>query len=435
MPSQDDNPAPLQSTAACQAGDANLDPASNPTSHHVPPQEGRGPRGQRFRRLAIAAVVVLLFGLGCYYGLPWLEKCFTRVSTDDAYVSGYVTYLGPRIASRVDAVLKHEDDFIHCGETLVRLDPEPYRVAVAQAEANLQLARANLAQARTTVRAQLAAARANEYLVRSAIDQVRYQIASLQSAIAGLKLDESKQVLAEKEFARVVGLVKPGAASQEDYDQRHANLQVARDQVNSQGEIVQQARAQLGLPRNTKNPSELPKDLESQNPQIQTARSNWATSLVQIGIPLDIAGLAPETLDRQLDPWRIERLSREQAAAIVDDAPAVQVARAAVRQMEAVLERAKLNLSYTEIKAPFDGFVTKRSAKSRRLYRARAEPPGGAIAARRLGGRQLQGDGPQGPAHRHARGHLRGCLSRQGLLRSRDRFQSCHRRPASASAS
>ena len=105
---------------------------------------------------AIATITVILVALGLYDGMPWVETYFTCVSTDDAYVTGYVTYIGPRVASRVEAVLKQEDEFFRRGETLVRLDPEPYRVALAQAEADLQSARAKLAQARQGAVAQLA---------------------------------------------------------------------------------------------------------------------------------------------------------------------------------------------------------------------------------------------------------------------------------------
>lgn len=115
------------------------------------------------RRIAVVAVVLVLLGAGLYYGVPWLVTYFNHVSTNDAYVSGYVTYVGPRVASRVEQVAVNEDDFIHAGEVLVRLDAQPFRLAVEQAKANLRLAEADLAQARAEVRSQLSAARANRY--------------------------------------------------------------------------------------------------------------------------------------------------------------------------------------------------------------------------------------------------------------------------------
>jgi membrane fusion protein, multidrug efflux system len=306
-------------------------------------------------------VVLVVAGVAFDFGIPWLESYFTLVSTDDAYVSGYITYLGPRIASRVDLVAVHETDFVRQGEVLVRLDPRPFRLAVEQAEAALATAQADLAQARVAVWSDLSAVRANQYLAEAAVDQLQYQIASLKAAAADLKLDEAQRALAEQIFARTAKLVTSGTVTREQYDQDLAALNVARDRVFAQVETVQQARAQLGLPRNTADSTQLPADLEGRNPPVQTAMSNWATSLVRIGVPLDVVGLDSEALGKELERWRTAPMKREAAEKIVAGAPSVRVAEAKVRQARAALDTAELNLTYTEIPAPFDGFVTKRT--------------------------------------------------------------------------
>jgi membrane fusion protein (multidrug efflux system) len=329
------------------------------TGNQPPP--GDGPRRHRRPRAVIAAVALVLVGLGLYYGARWVVDYFRYVSTDDAYVSGYISYLGPRIASRVEEVLVKEVDFIRAGEVLVRLDSHPFRVAVEGANAELQLAQANLAEARATVRAQLSTARANEYLTRTAVDQVRSQVAGLRAALAEQKLDEANLALAEKDFARNASLVTAHAVSQEAYDQSAAALQAARSKVTSQQEAVQRIRAELGLARDIDKPGEVPRDIELHDARVQVALSNWATSLIRIGVPLNVLGQSAEAVRQQLDEWMARQISGKTLDAIVENAPAVQVALAKVRQAEAALAAAELNLGYTEIRAPFDGFVTKRS--------------------------------------------------------------------------
>ena len=328
------------------------DPTEGDAGQHAP-RYGRG--------IAIAVAVLALLGVGLYFGLPWLEGYLNHVSTDDAYVSGHITYLGPRIASRVEEVLVDEDDFIRAGEVVIRLDAEPFRLAVQKAQADLQLAQASLAEAQAGVRGQLSTARANQYLAQLAIDQVRSRVASLEAAVAELKLDEAKLALAEKTFARDAKLITSKSISQQDYDQDRAALDVARDQAASQKKAIQQIRAGLGLPANPANPAEVPKDIGSQYPQVQAALSNWATSLIQIGAPVSILGRSVEAVRKQLEDWLAARISNQKAEAVVEEAPAVQVARAKVAQAEAALEQAKLDLEYSEIKAPFDGFLTKRT--------------------------------------------------------------------------
>ena len=67
------------------------------------------------------------------------------VSTDDAYVNGYVTLVAPRVPGQVARVLVHDNYRVKKGDLLVQLDREPYQVqvdlkkaAVVNAEADLQ---------------------------------------------------------------------------------------------------------------------------------------------------------------------------------------------------------------------------------------------------------------------------------------------------------
>lgn len=327
------------------------------------PEAGQttGKQSSRWRRIAIAAVVLAVLALVLYYGISWFIHHLNRVSTDDAYVAGYVTYLGPRVASRVEQVAVNEDDFIRAGEVLVRLDARPFQVAVTQAKADLQLAEAQYAQAQADVRSQLFSARASQYLNQSTVDQIRLQIASLRSAAAELGQDQAQQSLAEANYQRVAKLLGTGAVSQQEYDRNLAALKTARDKVASQLAAVQQIRAGLGLPYKADNLTEVPPDIEHSNPQVRSALFKWATSLAQIGVSLDFHGVNAESLGKLLDRWVGHGAETKAIDAVVQRAPAVQVAAAKVSQARAALETAELNLGYTEIKAPFDGFVTKRT--------------------------------------------------------------------------
>ncbi len=196
---------------------------------------------------------------------------------------------------------------------------------------------------------------------RFAVDNVRNQVASLRSAVAQLKLDEAQLVLAQRDFDRAAELITSRAISPEQYDERRATLNVARDKVAAQSEIVQEARAELSLPRDTENPSEIPANIQDRNPGVQAALSTWATSLVKVGAPVDVLGKTDEALRTEMDRWLAVHISAKATDALVDSAPAILVMQARLRRAEADLAMAQLNLTYTEIKAPFDGFVTKRT--------------------------------------------------------------------------
>jgi membrane fusion protein, multidrug efflux system len=128
-----------------------------------------------FRKRLVSLVLILLLlgfiGGGIYY---W-HYLSIYVSTDDAYVSGYVGLLSPQVPGRVTQVLVDNNDFVKRGQTLVTLDPKDFEVAVAQAEANLNRLRQDLASQYAKVgKAKGKVAEAEAHLRQAITDQNRY---------------------------------------------------------------------------------------------------------------------------------------------------------------------------------------------------------------------------------------------------------------------
>ena len=84
-------------------------------------------------------IVVLLLagfvGLGGWYGYGWWKDGRFLISTDDAYVSGDIAVIAPKISGYVAKVNAIENQFVKAGEPLVTLDDGDYRLALRQAEA------------------------------------------------------------------------------------------------------------------------------------------------------------------------------------------------------------------------------------------------------------------------------------------------------------
>ena len=110
-------------------------------------------------------------------------RCSRRSQTDDAFVAGHITYVSPRVEGLVTEVLVDQDDRVEPGQLLVKLDREPFEVAVAQAEASLEEARANVVQARAQVRSQIAQARGAYYQRKNAQETLRRQIATSERPV------------------------------------------------------------------------------------------------------------------------------------------------------------------------------------------------------------------------------------------------------------
>ena len=95
------------------------------------------PAAPAWRRLAIMALVpvLLIAGVMAYY---LANDHF--VSTDNAYVRQDKVSVSAELTGRIVAVAVHENQQVKAGDLLFKLDPEPYRIAVAQADAAIAAA-------------------------------------------------------------------------------------------------------------------------------------------------------------------------------------------------------------------------------------------------------------------------------------------------------
>lgn len=156
--------------------------------------------------IALAAFALLLAAI--------LAFAFARGerSTDDAYVTGHLHTISSRVNGTVEQVLVDDNQFVHAGEVLVRLDTHDFDVQVA-----LQRSRVEQAKAEQ--------------------DNAHAQIAQAQAAIAAASADARKSDL---DFARARELTSetPRGISQQEFD--------AADAACKSGHArVQQATAQL----------------------------------------------------------------------------------------------------------------------------------------------------------------------------------------------
>jgi len=309
----------------------------------------------------IAIGVIGLLAVGVWYALPFLRDALETVSTDDAFVAGHITNVGPRVEGLVTAVFVDQNDRVEPGTLLMKLDPEPFEIAVGQAEATLQIAQARLVDARAQTKAQLAQARGNFYRRKNAQELLRRQVASLNAQVASLRARESSLHLAEVDQKRVANLVRTGSATQSELDQRNNTLDVAREQVKEAWAAIQETRAALGLAPNTSNPLDLPKDLEQQQSTIQTSVSEIASALAQVGIPLSAHDIEQGDVYEKLLGMDRSQGIKEAMGALVEKAPAVLVAKGSIAQAERQLEDARRRLGYTEIRSEIAGYIEDRS--------------------------------------------------------------------------
>lgn len=98
---------------------------------------------------------ILLFGVPAFVVLAalffWLQGG-RYASTENAFVKADIAQIASEVAGRIIEVKSHDHAKVAAGDVLVRLDPEPFRLALAKAEAEADSARSAVEQAKASLR-------------------------------------------------------------------------------------------------------------------------------------------------------------------------------------------------------------------------------------------------------------------------------------------
>jgi len=170
-----------------------------------------GRRPWSLKRLLIgAAAVVFLAGTGSY-GYYWWTTGRFMMSTDDAYVQAHSVLISPKVSGYISEAPVDDNQSVHAGEILARIDPRDYQTALDQARGNVTAAQASI----DTLSRQIAQQ-------KLAVEQARQLVASDQAAL----------VYSQQDFQRYTALAKTGYGtvqraqlSQADIREKQAALQ------------------------------------------------------------------------------------------------------------------------------------------------------------------------------------------------------------------
>ncbi len=183
--------------------------ARNPAASAARPATRR-----HLKRLGLAAIGLLVAVGASWYGHEWWTVGRYQESTDDAYVGGDVTVIAPKVSGLIAAVMVADNQAVHAGDLLAKLDDRDYRAALDKATAAVAAQHATLAnleanrrlQAALVAEAEAGIAAADAETARARDDESRYRtLAALSAASVQSfqKADASyKEALAEGQKAR-----------------------------------------------------------------------------------------------------------------------------------------------------------------------------------------------------------------------------------------
>ena len=169
--------------------------------------------GRLFSLVVIVAAAILL--------LVCLFINDSRPSTNDAYLQADLVRMAPEVSGRIVALPIRDNQAVKKSDLLFAIDPEPYRLRLEQA------------------RAQMAALEAS---IKVQTDQVASQISRAKAAETGTGSAQAQLELALSTLARLEPLGRQGFVPKEQVDQARTAMMVARNAVAQSSQQAQETR-------------------------------------------------------------------------------------------------------------------------------------------------------------------------------------------------
>jgi membrane fusion protein (multidrug efflux system) len=273
-------------------------------------------KNSRRKFVIIAVVILLVIGAGLFY---W-RSTYTE-DTDDAQVDGDLYQVSSRVTGQVIRVYIDDNQEVQAGQAIAEIDPKDYQVALEQAQANLANAQAAAIQA--TVNVPITSVNVNTSVSTTssdvqgslaAVDQARKQAQAAEARVAQAKANAVKSHL---DVERYTPLVEKDVISKQQFD-----AAVAADAGNSAAVLEAEAT------------------VIAQQAAVNQALQKLAQS----------RSTAAESFKTAPDQVRVQQAKAN--AALAD-----------IKQSQAKVDQAMLNLSYTHITAPTTGIVNKKNVQ------------------------------------------------------------------------
>ena len=266
-------------------------------------------------------ILLLIMGLIVFSAIGWYIYGLGRESTDDAFVDGKIFAISPRVSGYVIDVLVEDNQRVKAGDSLVKLDATEYEVALASTKASLAEAESVLASLELGVPLELTQTEQRVRGARAQLESMKKNLEMIgreeEAAVQDLKRAQAESDLARTELRRMRSLQRSGAVSRSVLDTAATRARVDQTQVQAAA-----ARRDIAV----KQAASIRADMNRLEANIELA----ATGQDQADI-------------------RAHQVEAQKAR--------VELIRTQVRQAE-------LNLDYTTIKAPADGYVTRKQVQA-----------------------------------------------------------------------
>jgi membrane fusion protein (multidrug efflux system) len=166
-----------------------------------------------WKRRPVVIAGTLLLALLLIWGLGKVAKSFSHESTDDAFLTGDIVSIAPRVSGQVKEVFVQDNQLVKAGEPLAQIDPRDFDTALAEKKA-----------ARS-------AADANTNVIVSSFKMLAVQVttaeATARQSEAEAAADEANAEKASSDLKRAQDLIERKTISPQEFDTAKAAADAA----------------------------------------------------------------------------------------------------------------------------------------------------------------------------------------------------------------
>jgi membrane fusion protein (multidrug efflux system) len=193
-------------------------------------------------------IIGLLVAILAASGVWWWIRASRIISTDDARVKGTIVAISAKVNGRIEKVLVDEGDNVQAGQVIAVLEKQEFEAQVDQAQANLAIAQAKLAETIAGNRPQeiaqtnAAVLQAQANMENAKKNSERDETLNHQGAISVQQRDASKTAY-DIAQAQYISATEQHSLSVEG--SRQEDVQMAQAQVQQAQAVLKNAQIQL----------------------------------------------------------------------------------------------------------------------------------------------------------------------------------------------
>ena len=310
---KDSQTAQISGTVQIKQNDGNGKQKSD-SQRNEDDQELEKKSGRKY--IIIAVVILLVICAAIFY---W-RSTFTE-DTDDAQVDGDLYQVSSRVTGQVIKVYIDDNQQVQEGQAIAEIDPKDYQVALEQAQANLASAQAaaiqqtvNVPITHVNVNTSVSTTGSDVQGATATVEQARKEAQAAEARVTAAKATAIKSHL---DVERYTPLVEKDVISKQQFD-----AAVATDAAN-QASVLEAEATVIG-----------------QQAAVTEALQKLAQARFQSAQSISTA------------PDQVRAQQAKANSAMAD-----------VKQAQARVDQAQLNLGYTHITAPVAGIVNKKNVQ------------------------------------------------------------------------